>query len=139
MRYVLFISLFFSLSLETLAQKCERPEAVFLKLNSLDSALATTYLGNVESRIYLQDSSEVFVRTSEINEIKKNEYLIIQFQTIDELRNEAQKIRRCEIQKASETVYLDIDVNSIFKKIYMILIKDQIIYKFQVRWVDGIE
>ena len=138
MRYLIIIVSCF-LTLEASAQKCDRPEEVFIKLSALDSTIVFNCLGNPETHIYLQDSSEVFVRTSELKEVAESEYSKLTFHTIYDLRSEGRKIRRCEVKKADDTIYLDININSIFKKIFMVIRGDEIIYKFQVHWIDGIE
>jgi hypothetical protein len=55
-----------------------------------------------------------------------------------ELRELEQEIRVCEIQKGKEekSIYLDLNVNDIFRTIYIIhKINDQY-YKISVRWDD---
>jgi len=125
--------------LEVVAQKCDRPEEVFIRLNSLDSAIVLNCFGKRETRIYLQDSSEVFTRTSEINEISETSYAQIDFHSIRQLRKKEIEIMKCEADKSDSTIYLDININSIFKNIYMVFRDEEKIYKFQVHWIDGIE
>ena len=138
MRYLIIIVSCF-LTLEASAQKCDRPEEVFIKLSALDSTIVFNCLGNPERRIYLRDSSEVFIQTSKLKEVVESEYCKIPFQTISQLRKKEIEIVRCEARKADKTVYLDININSVFKKIFMVTRREGIIYKFQVHWIDGIE
>lgn len=131
--------MFSFLTLETVAQKCDRPEEVFIRLNSIDSAIVFNCFRKRETRIYLQDSSEVFVRTSQLNEISESRYAQIDFHSIRQLRKKEIDIRKCEADKADGTIYLDININSIFKNIYMVIHDEEKIYSFQVHWIDGIE
>jgi len=41
--------------------------------------------------------------------------------------------------KSKDTIYLDININSVFKKIYMVVHVEKKVYKFQVHWIDGVE
>jgi hypothetical protein len=62
----------------------------------------------------------------------------LMFYSPRELRELEQEIRVCEIQKGKEekSIYLDLNVNDIFRTIYIIhKINDQY-YKISVRWDD---
>jgi len=137
---VLIFTICFS-GLKVFAQKCDRPKEVFIKLDSVKT-LSNNHkccLNNPDSFIYLPDSSEVFLRISELNPITINEYSKIIFQTTKQLREKEMEIRHCEVEKAGDTIYLDIDINSVFQTIYAVVIKENNIYQFRVRWVDAIE
>lgn len=139
MRYLIVTVICYFILSGVSAQKCERPKEVFIKLNSLDSVIKDSGWFKIETPFYLLDSREGFFRLSEVENIEEKEYNEIHFNSVYELRNEARKIRRCEIKRAGETIYLDVDINSIYKNIYMISRTDTLVYKFKVRWLDGIE
>ena len=140
MRYTLALVFFcFFLNEKCFSQKCERPDNVFIELNSLDTVLIANCLNNIETRIFLADSNEVFVRKSGLELIGIDEYSIIQFQSIEQLRKKEMEIRKCEAQQSGKSIFLDLNINSIFKNIFIVVRTEKNIYRFKVDWVDGIE
>ncbi|RED93823.1 hypothetical protein C7460_1231 [Marinoscillum furvescens DSM 4134] len=129
----------FLLNKECFSQKCERLDRVFVELNSLDTTLVVNCLNNIETRIFLADSSEIFMRKSGLELIENDEYYLIHFKSVEQLRKKAIEIRKCEVQQSNNSVFLDPSINSIFKNIYMVARSKECIYRFRVVWVDGIE
>ncbi|MGJ3236292.1 hypothetical protein [Marivirga sp.] len=138
MKYCLIL-LFNFLTIASYAQKCDRPKEVFIQLNLSNSTKTINSFSQPETFIYLEDSSEVFIRTTDIKEINEAKIADIDFQSVIELRQKEKEIMKCEVDKANGIIYVDTSINSIFQNIYMIIRDKDRFYKFGVRWIDGIE
>jgi len=139
MKYLVFTFIHFFVITETFSQKCDRPDEVFLELKHIDESSIFNESEREERLIYLEDSTEVFILESEITQMSKSEYSEITIDNISSLKNEARRIRRCEIKRGGSTIYIDIDINSIFEKIFIIYKINDNIFRVRAHWVDGIE
>jgi hypothetical protein len=138
MKYCLILLLSF-VALVSNAQKCDRPKEIFIQLNLSNSTKTINSFRPPETFIYLEDSNEVFIRTTDIKEINEAKIADIDFHSVMELRQKEMEIMKCEADKANGIIYVDTSINSIFQNIYMIIKDRDKFYKFGVRWIDGIE
>lgn len=119
------------ISNSSIAQNCHRPEQVFILVQK-------EFIPNPreKSKVYLNDSTEVFVIRGKVVEVNKSNYQKLNFHTPAELKEFSLEIMKCEASKATNTVYVDLNQNSIFKEIYFVY-KEESIYKMvRVEWFD---
>jgi len=137
-KYSIFFLFLFAINSVCFSQKCERPDKVFIemKFENVDYSSADFINNKLKTFKY---AGEVFRIKNAPIQITKEEYSNINLYSLNELREMELKIMRCEVAKADNTVYVDLNINDVFKKIYFVFNQDASYYKVLVHWIDGIE
>lgn len=71
MKNLILISIGFYLTLEASAQKCDRPQEVFIQVKYMDSAVIANCYGKVETHIFIENSNEQFIKISETRPVRE--------------------------------------------------------------------
>ena len=123
------------------AQQCTRPESAYLLLGP-EKSDSVSYYKTGTTTIYftltINDIKDTFLQVDSGTKISPEFYKKINFFTPSSLRKKELEILKCEIEKGEKTgvIYVDLDVNDIFKNIYLVENRDREYYKIKVVWQD---
>ena len=121
------------------AQNCSRPEIVHLIIEETTNPSLLGAIRDQRQLIYLQDSTEIFERVSEVLVVPGSNFDKLRLFTVKELREREIEIVKCESKSEKAVVYVDADINSVFENIQLVTEKDQKHISFKVRWLDYLE
>jgi len=128
------------------AQECDRLGTVHIAFGFFESEYLEKFVTrestNLKEFVYdFGRGSEVFVAKMPPEILSSTEVSLMKFFTPFELRKMESKIIRCEIEKGKrdQSIYVDININSVFKNIVLVEKRDGHFYQYNVRWNDSIE
>jgi len=129
---------------DAVAQQCIRPESVYILLENNKSDSISYSKSGTTSICYTlvyKGTKDVFCQVENEVKLLSSQLLDFIYYTPVSLRKKEIEILKCEVSKGEKIgkIYVDLDINDVFKNIYLIEKRRGSYFSIKVNWQDSKE